>query len=455
MTPLIRSALLISFCVVAWGQQAPAGDPERGYRLLTGKRYLTPDFDEETFAEIWRVWPEPLRSQAAEASPEERRRMAFDRYGLTPRPDADPDQDPVLPLQYVVETNGKWTMNCFSCHGGSVAGQVIPGAPNSLYALHTLSEEMRAIKLELEKRPSRMDFSSALIPLGTTRGTTNAVMFGVGLMSQRDAELNVVPNLRIPDFVHHDMDPPPWWHFKKKTHIYVDGYAERGHRGLMQFMLIRSNGPEKFREWESDFQDVYAYLESLEAPEYPFEIDAALAKRGEQVFVQNCAECHGTYGRRESYPNRIVPLEVIGTDPVRLESLTPKMREGYGKSWFGHFGEQETRSDPGGYLAPPLDGVWASAPYFHNGSVPTLWHVLHPEQRPAVWKRTSLHGYDETRVGLPVEDLEEIPADVKHPADLREHFDTRRFGKSAQGHLFPEALTEDEKQAVLEYLKTL
>jgi hypothetical protein len=67
----------------------PAHQPSayRGYRALVEKAYLPPDFDQETFDAAWKHWPEPLRSQAEKATPEERRRMAFDRYGLTPRPD--------------------------------------------------------------------------------------------------------------------------------------------------------------------------------------------------------------------------------------------------------------------------------------------------------------------------------------------------------------------------------
>ena len=101
-----------------------------------------------------------------------------------------------------------------------------------------------------------------------------------------------------------------------------------------------------------------------------------------------------------------------------------------------------------------LDGIWASAPYFHNGSVPTLWHVLHPDQRPRVWKRTE-DGYDQQRVGLEVEELDAVPRAVRQPAHRRRYFDTTLPGKNPGGHMFPEQLTEDEKQAVLEYLKSL
>ena len=48
---------------------------------------------------------------------------------------------------------------------------------------------------------------------------------------------------------------------------------------------------------------------------------------------------------------------------------------------------------------PPLDGVWATAPYLHNGSVPTLEAVLKSSDRPALWQRKlreagNVKGYD-------------------------------------------------------------
>jgi mono/diheme cytochrome c family protein len=222
----------------------------------------------------------------------------------------------------------------------------------------------------------------------------------------------------------------------------------------MQFMLVPENGPEQFAEWETDFREVYAWLESLQPPVYPFEIDRPLAAQGEVVFNNHCAECHGTYGNRESYPNRIVSIEELGTDPVRLKALSPEHRAAYGQSWFGHFGKDEIIADPGGYLAPPLDGIWASAPYFHNGSVPTLWHLLHPSQRPVVWLRSE-DGYDREKIGLEVSQLEQIPPSASDGRERRRYFDTTAFGKSAAGHTFPDALDEAEKRAVLEYLKTL
>ena len=105
-------------------------------------------------------------------------------------------------------------------------------------------------------------------------------------------------------------------------------------------------------------------------------------------------------------------------------------------------------------MAPPLDGVWASAPYFHNGSVPTLWHVLNPDKRPTIWRRVA-EPMDQERIGLIVEELKEMPADIKSSYERQQFFDTRSFGKSSAGHDFPAELDTQQRRAVLEYLKTL
>src|SRR5262249_46868245 len=159
-----------------------------------------------------------------------------------------------------------------------------------------------------------------------------------------------------------------------------------------------------------DFRDVLAYLSSIEPPKYPFAIDEKLAARGRAAFDRVCAECHGTYGVGGEYPERRVPIEDLGTDRVRLDALTPMHRRAYGESWFADFGRKPNINEPAGYVAPPLDGVWASGPYFHNGSVPTLWHVLHPAQRPMVWRRLA-DAYDAERVGPKAELLTELPAE--------------------------------------------
>lgn len=105
------------------------------------------------------------------------------------------------------------------------------------------------------------------------------------------------------------------------------------------------------------------------------------------------------------------------------------------------------------YKARPLDGIWATAPYLHNGSVPTLYHLLLPaKQRPTVFW-TGSREYDPKYVGFVWDrrvastDFEFRSVDAQgKPVD----------GDANIGHEYgAEQLTEADRWALVEYLKTL
>jgi mono/diheme cytochrome c family protein len=415
---------------------------------LRSEPYAPADFSVELFDRLWEVWPEELKSRAAAASPAERRKMAYSRYGIV----ADPDKPDGPPLGVVDDGRGGWVMNCLACHQGKVAGRVIPGVGNSHFAFATLTQDIgKARRAAGEKSGDAM---GSFVPLGLSNGTTNAQVFSVVLTALRDNDLNLLQKPKMPKFQNHDLDAPPYWNVKRKRNLYIDGFVPKTHRVIMQFALVPSNKADTFKQREGGFRDILAWIESLEAPRYPFAIDSQLAAKGRVAFERVCSECHGTYGPGGEYPERVVPIDEVGTDGARLAGMPPEHRRFYRESWFGEYGKLEVVEKPEGYVAPPLDGIWASAPYFHNGSVPTLWHVLHPAERAAVWQRSE-DGYDQKRVGLEVTTFDSLPAEVKQPEDKRRYFDTRIPGKSAAGHLFPDQLDQQEKLAVLEYLKTL
>ena len=439
------SRLLLLLAVSA--ASAAAGDPARGFELLRTKGYLPADFDEGTLDALWTNWPEPGRSAAEAATTEDRRAMTLARYGLH-APPGRPDG-----LAGYVATDRGFAMSCFACHAGSVAGgETVWGLPNAHTALHSLTDDVLATKLRQLKLPSHMDVGSRYIPLNQTDGTTNAVIFGVALGAGRDADMNVTDG-REPNVVHHDMDAPPWWNVRKKRMLYLDGFAPKTARVLMQFMMLPANDGPTFRGWEADYEDVLAYIESCEPPAWPWAVDLELAERGREAFEANCSQCHGTYGEAETYPEVLVPIEEIGTDRVRLDALTVGHRGRMKAGWMSRYGADPVVEDPGGYVAPPLDGIWASAPYLHNGSVPTLWHLLHGRERLSVWRRTR-DGYDQERVGLEFETIDAVPSDASE-AERRSYRDSSRVGMSNAGHDYPELLSESEKRAVLEYLKIL
>ena len=138
----MRSYAALLGLVLGWGSygglllgaELDRSPAERGYELLLNKPYFQRDFERSTFDALWQVWEEPARNQAEAVDEQTRREMALVRYGLMRAPGRDSD----VPLQYVETPDGGWTVNCFSCHGGKVAGQVIPGLPNSHVALETL-----------------------------------------------------------------------------------------------------------------------------------------------------------------------------------------------------------------------------------------------------------------------------------------------------------------------------
>lgn len=427
-------------------QWSPA---ERGYWLLLNKPYLPTEFTGEMFESLWTVWPAEWKARAESASPAERRQMAYRRYGFI---DA-PQEGRSTPLGYVDDGQGGWVMNCLACHGGKVAGQVVPGVGNTHFAFSTLVEDVVKLRLAQRESVSLDELSRMSTPLGRSNGTTNAQTFSVALVALRDDDMNFDGKRPLPPLVHHDLDAPPLWTTKKKRQLYIDGFVEKTHRTIMQFVLVPSNDAATIKSWEDDFRDILAWIESLEPPSYPWPIDHELAEQGRAVFNQACADCHGTYGPGGEYPELTIDIDVVGTDPLRLQGIPAEHRRFFSRGWMGEGGTQVVES-PAGYVAPPLDGIWASAPYLHNGSVPTLWHLFHPDERPVVWQRTE-DGYDRERIGLEVEVFDELPSTARSRDAKRTFYDTRLPGKSAAGHEFPDQLNDDQKRSVLEYLKTL
>jgi mono/diheme cytochrome c family protein len=222
-------------------------------------------------------------------------------------------------------------------------------------------------------------------------------------------------------------------------------------------------------------------LRDLPAPVYPFPVDLALAKKGAALFEENCAACHRPHngkvydlgadlGRarvvsdiiaknaRDSFTKICPPTRVVEMPPsgdriapcAKFEGVSLENRA------------DVSMADPArheGYNALPLGGVWAQAPYLHNGSVPTLYHLLVPRERPAVFIKSRLD-YDKKLVGFSWE----VPQTLMRDEGYR--FDTTAFpALSNKGH--DKDVIEDGKtlkldwsddvagaMAIVEYLKT-
>jgi hypothetical protein len=194
----------------------------------------------------------------------------------------------------------------------------------------------------------------------------------------------------------------------------------------------------------SSLRRVMNYIGDLKAPKYPFPIDGTLAAAGGVTYESLCANCHKAGGARTG---SVIPLSEIGTDRHRLDMWTSNAAAAYNVYGDGHSWKFSNFRKTAGYTAVPLEGLWLSAPYLHNGSVPTLADLLDPAAvRPKkFWRGYDL--YDALRLGFVAEgpEAERIgtPLDVTLP------------GNGNAGHTYGTELAPAQKRALLEYLKTL
>ncbi len=426
---------------------------ERGRKALLEMAYIPPSMTVMAYENVWKQWG--LKTKPAR---EEFARLFRERYGLHPAPYPNKDYPMGLREVPLLLGLGKGVgQDCLICHGGAIAGQSYIGLGNASLDYQAFYEETTAADGRDRKPP---------FTFCNVRGTSEAGGMSVFLLGYRQPDLKL-RSTRLDLDLQDDLceDVPAWWLLKKKKTMYHAGGADsRSIRSLMQFMMSPLNPPSAFTEAEANFADIRAFLLSLQPPKYPLPVDQALAQKGQELFQETCARCHGTHGAKWTYPNKIIPLDEIGTDRRRYDGITQTFGEYYNKSWFAQGGTPHTPKgypaiESKGYQAPPLDGIWATAPYLHNGSVPTVYHLLNSKARPRVFTRsyrTDLEAYDARNLGWKVEVLpESFTAEGLPPIEARKIYDTRKSGRGNGGHTYGDQLTEEERMAVIEYLKML
>jgi hypothetical protein len=149
----------------------------------------------------------------------------------------------------------------------------------------------------------------------------------------------------------------------------------------------------------------------------------------------------------------------VGTDPARREIVSDGFRAAFASSPLAAEGALEKSE---GYAATPLTGVWANYPYLHNGSVPTLHHLLGPvPERPKIFHVLAARHLDREKVGqllYPARSYGWLPERelLRRYADDRDWFNTARPGSSNAGHdVWGRIGTDENRRALIEYLKTL
>ena len=429
--------------------EQPAGDPVAGRHALLHEGYVGCGIPLSAYMRL--IGPAPQSARLP------------DREGVNAQ----------LPYAFTAYTTDNGvevaTANCLGCHAARINGELVVGlgAHASDFTGDTAGQA-RALGTLIDDPAEHAEWAlwaervQAIAPFIRTRtiGTNPADNLGLVLFAHRDPQTlawSPEPLLPLPPIEPVPVDVPAWWLMKKKTVMYWNAMGE-GHFGslMMTASTLCVDTVEHAERIRAYFADIAAYIRTIETPAWPWAIDADLAEQGRGIFEATCSGCHGTYGARGEYPSLWVPIDVIGTDPVLADGAVD--RAGVYQDWYNasFYGEEAWLDAKRGYIAPPLDGVWATAPYFHNGSVPTIAGVLNSAARPAFWKRTfDSRDYDQAAMGWQHEVLEAGHAGIRVSGDRKYVYDTSFEGYTNTGHPFGDGLTDAQRGAVLEYLKTL
>jgi mono/diheme cytochrome c family protein len=418
-----------------------AGDAEKGYQYLTTGNYIKSGVPYKLF----------IRANGTNTA------NLLNRTG----------RNATVMHQYnVVRSNGADMVvpTCMQCHSQLFDGKLVIGLGNTFLDFSNtksinVNTARSMVKLMYPRgyRQSRdfMNAFTATFPQMQTevRGVNTAVKLAIVLAAHRDPQTlkwSRKPLNDIPEEVY-PVDVPAWWQLKKKNAMFHNGFA-RGDQSkfLMLANLLTVKDTAEAREVSSHFRDVLAYIRTVTPPAYPKHIDKEKAAKGLLVFDANCSRCHGSYGANGQYPNLLIPLSIVKTDSVLCQGVAENapLVSWFEKSWFAQ-GENAPYIMPfNGYIAPPLDGVWITAPYLHNGSVPTLEALLNSKERPRYWSRDFVNGeYDYDAVGWKYT--------LANAPKRRVVYNTTLRGYTNGGHYFGDKLSKEERGAVIEYLKTL
>lgn len=288
-----------------------------------------------------------------------------------------------------------------------------------------------------------------------------------------------------------DSKPAVWWTLKYKNRWLSDGSIISGnpvYTNLLWNEVGRGADLKELESWmlENDqtIKELTAAVFAAKAPRYEKffgieRINIDKAKRGQVHFNNTCKRCHGTYLKGWNLENadelsaeelvqnaKVIyhtqtPVRNVGTDPGRYEGMNAFAddlnRLKISKSLGTVVKPQK------GYVPPPLDGIWARWPYFHNNSIPNLCELLTPASKRVTtyWAgeaRNRDSDFDQDCVGYPL--------GAKTPKEWKKNpeyfYDTKKEGMSNRGHdegVFlkdgKEIYTLEQKKEIIEFLKTL
>jgi endo-cleaving rubber dioxygenase len=541
------------------------GDPQAGWQFSGHASWSLWSIPASQYNSLWLRWGLLFR-------PADFDQLVAERYGTPlsaqrnpyPRPGEDPNLTDggsgQLPMAFTQTRNadGTWTGNlgvtCSICHSGQVGTAADgPGlgplhGNNGLADVHLLLSEMGGQNIGFN-----------VVSLNRVRGSGNITNFQLfGLLTLFDFQTTVPGMVANPELwlsgTTGSEDPPNWWNLGHRPAKFYDaGMSSDATRIELSWYMPGAASPSFQEGYDWILDNEYAantWMLGLRSPRYPWPIDMTLATQGAVLFHTldlwasqrhnpvpppaergngSCASCHGAYAPRytkdrDFLPSpvlagiaaNVTPIETINTDPARMAANDEAVERAAEVSWFAYYGQAGCAEEYNliGYLAQPLYGVWASAPYFHNGSVPTVWEVLDSSRRPLFWRRMSkparpgvvmgyetdlARAYDPDAMGWKYEALRcgtlgvtpYLKCDPRDPYDTplveswlsilfangslawnffgtvtaptltnaqiedRKIYNTRMHSQSNSGHEFTDVLTDGEREALVEYLKTL
>ena len=417
----------------------------------------------------------------------------------------------------LIERNGAqgFTFSCAACHSSNLFGKTVLGMTNrfptandffvkakklapavDLWLFKSTTgatdaevQMMKELKQNIQrvgpKEPVQLGLDTSLAQVALSLNRRNKDAYAtpsdwLELFPRRDAILDDNPA---------DSKPAVWWNVKYKNRWLSDGSILSGNpifTNIIWNEIGRGADLKVLEKWLSENQkiidDLTTAVFSSEAPKftdfYPAElIDIETAKRGEQIFNQTCSKCHGTYEKAWNSPDAatMTHLQLLQTTQVIPKSKTPVVDVGtdpYRRQGMKSLEQLNDLSisktnkivikEQKGYVPPPLVGIWARWPYFHNNSVPSLCAVLTPSAlRPTFYYAgeaiNTATDFDPDCNGYPT--LDQVPASWRQAAF---YYDTSRKGMSNAGHdvdIFikdgQEILTAADKKALIKYLQTL
>jgi len=296
------------------------------------------------------------------------------------------------------------------------------------------------------------------------------------------------------------VDPNPWWtrRYKHTNYTWAEssGYDKRASwkaaatavaaHFTLNFTTSHPEVNENHAAHVAAVRDILEFAEESTSPAFPGTLAGEKVQAGKEIFhgKGRCSGCHGTYEKSTAF-NKVGGWVVdyqdkfldVGTDTKvwdvvdRLRPMADRsnLMKNFPAFSTGDLAPQFIYPSARGYAVPVLVGTWASAPYFHNGSVPTLYGVLNSKARPKIWARphNNAYAYSLVRVGIEYQErtAEEYASMAKVAAasdpiseeslKFRALYNTTEYGRSNAGHTFGDNLTDAERFAVIEFLKSI